>query len=174
MPRMGELTALGASLLLLSGCGASLGGGARLRSWPRLGPVYEGSATAAAGLATVEEGNGVQVLVPLQWTLGTDSRSALQSTLETGVESTLLFHRFGFHTGLRLGVAVAGASGSYLGMRLGPSLMLTPAIAEKWAPSLTLCGMAAYGLGGDAGGHGLASLQLELSWDRYGAPIRIP
>jgi hypothetical protein len=171
---MGDLITLAVSLLLLSGCGASVGGGARLRSLPREGPVYEGSVTAAAGLAAVEDGNGVQVLVPLQWTLGTDRRSALQSRLETGAESTLLFHRVGFHSGLRLGVAVAGASGTYLGVRLGPSLMLTPAIAEKWAPSLSLCGMAAYGLGGDVGGHGLASLQLELSWDRYGSPIRIP
>jgi hypothetical protein len=171
---MGELTAFGASLLLLSGCGASLGGGARLRSLPGQGPVYEGSATAAAGLADVEDDNGVQVLVPLQWSLGTDRRSALQSTLETGADLTLLFQRVGFHIGTRLGVGVAGASGTYLGMRLGPNLMLTPAIAEKWAPSLRLCGMAGYGLGGDFAGHGLASVQLELSWDRYGSPIRIP
>lgn len=171
---MDHLTAIAASLLLLSGCGASLGGGARLRSLPRQGAVYEAAATAAAGLASVEDDNGVQVLIPLQWTLGTDRRSVLQSTLETGVESTLLAHRFGFHTGMRLGVAVAGASGSYLGLRLGPSLMLTPATAEKWAPAISLIGMAALGLGGDVGGRGFASLQLELSWDRYGSPIRIP
>ena len=112
------------ALFFEMGCGATLRAGGQFRTVPRGAPALEAHGTYGPALAT----DGVQLAVPVSVSGGarlSDGRP--EGTLDLGFEFTGVdASGFGGRVGPRVGFGLAGTSGSYLGLRGGPLLMLAP------------------------------------------------
>jgi hypothetical protein len=156
------------------GCAATLSAGPDVSSVAGR-TVAAGRVTLGGGLGDTTGSNTLDLRLPVGLKLGkrTDG-GGTEAALEFGDECSWGSGYYGGHAGVLVGVGLAGTSGTYLGIRGGPTLSLADPTEDEWTPTLTLSATAAAGLGGDLAQHGVFGLSLSFGYDMHGRGIRIP
>ncbi|HEU5072652.1 MAG TPA: ferritin-like domain-containing protein [Polyangiaceae bacterium] len=163
-------------VFLSSGCTMGARLGPELRSQPN-GSVLEARGTVVAGIGDAgSDHRGGQLTVPLSFSVGEGlSSGEREGSFETGIELTQSRSRFGYRLGPRVGMGLGATSGTYLGIRGGPLLMLSPPEEGEASLSLMLEGMVGAGVGGDMSSTGVFGIGLSVGLDLYPEDwLRIP
>lgn len=132
--------------------------------------VAQGEVTGAVGMNRAHQG---AVSVPVTFAGGARWRDGRAVTsLESGLEAGYPFDKspMGLRGSVRLGGELAGPSGAFAGVRLGPMLALEKRTVVQYGeaqlvPTLNLEGFANVGLGGQLEGAGIFGVSLTFGYE---------
>lgn len=160
---------VGPLLLVLPGCAASFRAGPKV-TVADAEPAVEAEATALGGLANDDD--LVYMGFPLTVGVGslTSERRAV-AHLESGFEygSAIGEGPFGFRFGPRVGGALAGPSGVFVGLRGGPRVIFEKRGTSGWLTNLSLEALANMNASGDLQGMPTWGAALTIGSDYYGS-----